>query len=112
MAERGLLSPVTATHTALSAEHRPFPHTYLHYRLAYLGGAKTEAKSEQTYLSQAQANHLQEKPQGQEAQQSSGHGGERAAGGCGGGSRKVRPAAAPLGRPRTPWGGSRGLEEG
>lgn len=73
------LQPLFTQTPSLSAQHRPFPHTYLNHRLAYLQGRKTGTKSEETYLSQAEANNLQEEPLRQGAQHSPGHGGKHPA---------------------------------
>lgn len=67
---------------------------------------KAEPKSEQTYLSQAEAKRLQEKPQGQEAP---GHGWREQPEAVGTGGREKGERGRSPSRPRAGW---RGLEEG
>lgn len=90
-------------------ELQPPPRTYLDSRLGHLRGRKnrkqqTESKSEQTYLSQAEAKGLQEKPQGQEAP---GHGWREQPAAAGAGGREASAAGAPPGPGRVAGIGER-----
>lgn len=110
MTESSLQALITHT-LSMSTEHRPFPHTYLDYRLAYLHGRKT-VKVRINLLEPGRGKQPAGKAPGARGPSEPGPWRWRdrpAAAGTSG--RKVSPAAAPH-CSLAPWGGDWRKAEG